>query len=88
MLNLLNLHRTFNQGGHSLDILKGISFKIEAGQVIALTGPSGAGKSTLLQIIGLLEKPDKGQIIFCDKDCTAMPDQESTLERRESFGFI
>ncbi len=88
MLRLLNLHRTFHQGGHSLDILKDISFQIESGEVVALTGPSGAGKSTLLQIIGLLEKPDRGQVIFCNKDCSIMTDQERTLARRESFGFI
>ena len=60
MIELDNITRSFG----SLQVLKGISLNIERGEVVSITGPSGAGKTTLLQIMGSLDKPDGGKVLY------------------------
>ncbi|MBT3925969.1 MAG: ABC transporter ATP-binding protein [Rhodospirillaceae bacterium] len=88
ILELSDLRRTFIQGEVKIDVLRGVSFRIAPGEVIALTGPSGAGKSTLLQIAGLLERPDGGEIKLAGKSCAAMSERLRTRARREMLGFV
>lgn len=88
VLELTDLRRTFVQGGAVIEVLRGVSFGISVGEVVALTGPSGAGKSTLLQLAGLLEQPDSGEIRIAGESCTAMSDRQRTLARREKLGFV
>jgi lipoprotein-releasing system ATP-binding protein len=88
VLELLNLRRTFTQGGAVIEVLRGVSFGISAGEVVALTGPSGAGKSTLLQLAGLLEQPDGGEIRIAGQSCSAMSERQRTRARREKLGFV
>ena len=88
VLELLNLRRTFTQGGGVIEVLRGVSFGISAGEVVALTGPSGAGKSTLLQLAGLLEQPDGGEIRIAEQSCAAMSERQRTRARREKLGFV
>ncbi len=88
VLELLNLRRTFTQGGAVIEVLRGVSFGISAGEVVALTGPSGAGKSTLLQLAGLLEQPDGGEIRIAGQSCAAMSERQRTRARREKLGFV
>ena len=88
ILELSDLSRTFIQGEARIDVLRGVSFQIAPGEVIALTGPSGAGKSTLLQIAGLLERPDGGEIKLAGKSCAAMSESQRTRARREMLGFV
>ncbi len=88
VLELTDLRRTFIQGGAAIDVLRGVSFGISAGEVVALTGPSGAGKSTLLQLAGLLEQPDGGEIRIAGESCAAMSDRQRTRARREKLGFV
>ena len=88
VLELLNLRRTFTQGSAVIEVLRGVSFGISAGEVVALTGPSGAGKSTLLQLAGLLEQPDGGEIRIAGQSCAAMSERQRTRARREKLGFV
>ena len=64
MIELENITRSFG----SLQVLKGISLKVEKGEIISITGPSGAGKTTLLQIMGSLDKPDSGRVLYDGRD--------------------
>ena len=87
-LALAEIGRTFQQGGASLEILRGVSLVIEPGQIVALTGPSGAGKSTLLQIAGLLERPTVGDVLVGGQSCHGLGDDARTEMRRDRLGFV
>lgn len=87
-LELKNLHRSFKQGGQTLEVLRGINLDIAKGEVVALIGPSGAGKSTLLQIAGLLEQPTKGEIYLDGNKCSKLNDVVRTSLRRDYLGFV
>ena len=66
MLEVKNLKKSFGR----VDVLKGIDFKIEKGDRIAIIGPSGCGKSTLLRCLNMIEKPTGGEIIYKHKNIT------------------
>lgn len=68
--------------------LKGVSVSINEGEFTAITGPSGSGKSTLMHMVGLLDKPSRGQIIIDGKDITTLDDDEISTLRSEFVGFV
>ena len=84
MIELDNITRSFG----SLQVLKGISLNIERGEVVSITGPSGAGKTTLLQIMGSLDKPDGGKVIYDGQDITRMSEKEISAFRNRHIGFV
>lgn len=85
MLKLKNISKSYPQRGVVLDSLELI---IEKGETVAVTGPSGSGKTTLLNMIGLLDKPDSGSIIFSNEEiCGLNPDQSAGF-RRQNIGFV
>lgn len=69
-------------------VLKGINLKIMPGDFIILRGKSGVGKSTLLRITGLIDKPDKGKVIYQGRDTTNMTDKQLSRIRLEKIGYI
>ena len=71
-----------------LKVLKGIDLEISEGEVIAICGASGAGKSTLLHIMGTLDKPDKGDLLFGATSVFSLKDQELSLFRNRNIGFV
>jgi putative ABC transport system ATP-binding protein len=73
---------------HELVILKDVSFKVQAGQSIAIVGPSGAGKSTLLGLLAGLDSPSEGQIFLAGKEITAMDEEGRAAVRRNFVGFV
>lgn len=84
-----NIYKSYPIGKSSrLEVLKGIDIKINQGEIVAITGPSGVGKSTLLHIIGTLDKPDKGELIFNSSNVFSMNDQELAKFRNVNVGFI
>ena len=84
MIELENITRSFG----SLQVLKGISLNIDRGEVVSITGPSGAGKTTLLQIMGSLDKPDGGKVLYDGQDITRMSEKEISAFRNKHIGFV
>lgn len=84
MIELDSITRSFG----SLKVLKGISLNIDRGEVVSITGPSGAGKTTLLQIMGSLDKPDGGRVLYDGKDITRMSEKEISAFRNKHIGFV
>jgi lipoprotein-releasing system ATP-binding protein len=88
LLSVRDLHKTFTEGGSEIRVLQGISLDLEEGERVAVIGESGVGKSTLLHIVGALDRPTRGEILFRGK---ALPlDDETALceFRNREIGFI
>ncbi|BBK42856.1 lipoprotein-releasing system ATP-binding protein LolD 1 [Allostella vacuolata] len=87
-LDLQKVVRTFRQASGTLEVLRGASLTLHAGEIVALVGPSGAGKSTLLHVAGLLEKPDGGSVQVDGRAAENLDDGERTRLRRDTIGFV
>ncbi|KXF77647.1 ABC transporter [Paramesorhizobium deserti] len=88
ILKLTGVDRAYHEAGRELVILKDADFSLQRGEMVALVAPSGAGKSTLLHTAGLLEHPDKGDVILDGRSCSALSDDERTAIRRNDVGFV
>ena len=88
ILTLHDITRTYSSGTQTLEIFRGVTNQIAAGEVVALVGPSGSGKSSLLHICGLLESPTSGEVTINGRNCATLPDSERTRIRREELGFV
>ena len=85
ILEVNNLKKSFG----SVDVLKGVSFSLEQGQVLAIIGSSGSGKTTLLRCLNFLETPDSGEILVNDKQLTGVHlTEEQIRENRLHFGLV
>ena len=72
----------------TLEVLKGVSVSIDEGEIVSIVGPSGAGKTTLLQIIGTLDKPDSGEVLFNGTNVAGLKDKELAHFRNRNIGFV
>ena len=72
----------------TLNVLKGIDLEIHQGEIVSIVGPSGAGKTTLLQIIGTLDKPDTGKILYDNTDVGRLSDKDLAAFRNKNIGFV
>lgn len=88
MLQVKNLHKSYFQQASRLHVLKGIDLTIDKGEVVAIVGPSGAGKSTLLHIVGGLDKPEEGEVIFDGRDLYKLKENERAKVRNRQVGFV
>ena len=88
LLEVTGLKKAFQKDGIVIEILKGIDFAADRGEFITIMGPSGAGKSTFLHIIGTLDKPTDGTIMFGGRDIRTFTEEEESLFRNERVGFI
>ncbi len=87
-LRCQNLHRYLGQGEGRVHVLKGVSFEARRGQVYAIVGPSGCGKSTLLYLLGLLDRPDDGQLEINGSLMSNTDDLARTTARGAHIGFV
>lgn len=83
-----NLFKNYKVGTQSVKALQGVYLSIDRGSFMSVVGPSGSGKTTLLNIIGCLDKPTEGKVIFGEKDIVPLNDNQLTLFRNHNIGFI
>ncbi|MBL1242175.1 MAG: ABC transporter ATP-binding protein [OCS116 cluster bacterium] len=88
ILSLKNIKRAFGTDDAELLIFEDLNIEIKQGELVALVGQSGSGKSSLLHIAGLLDTPNKGEIIINDAHCNDLTDAQRTEIRRHEIGFI
>jgi putative ABC transport system ATP-binding protein len=88
MIHLAGIERTFLVGDEAVHALSSVNFTVRQGEYVAIMGPSGSGKSTLLNIIGLLDRPDKGIYSLEDLDTTELTDNQQASVRRHKIGFV
>jgi putative ABC transport system ATP-binding protein len=82
------LAKFFQRGPTTVRALDGVDLEIAAGEFVALEGPSGSGKTTLLQLLGALDRPSSGDVVFEGRDLAHLPDHELASLRLQSFGFV
>ena len=80
--------KVYQMGEVKVHALRGASLELYRGELVVLLGPSGSGKSTLLNILGGLDTPTSGTVMFQDEDLTAGSDTQLTRFRREHVGFV
>lgn len=88
LIEVKNLSKTYDDGETKTPVLKGISFKIEKGEFVAIMGPSGSGKSTLLHILGLLDDYTSGELLFDGKLVKNYSSEEVAKIRNKKVGFV
>ena len=71
-----------------LEVLRGVNLDIAQGEIVSIVGPSGAGKTTLLQIIGTLEAPQQGEVLYEGKNVLTLKDREMARFRNRNIGFV
>ncbi len=84
MIQLNNIHKSFND----LEVIKGVDLTIESGSITSIMGASGAGKSTLLQMMGTLDIPDSGSVLFDGVEVTNLSKKDLAKFRNKNIGFI
>ncbi len=87
-MQLQQVSKTYDMGEVKVEALKPSSLDIYAGEMLVILGPSGSGKSTLLNIMGGMDSPTSGQVIFCDQNITSGGEDALTRYRRNEVGFV
>lgn len=88
LIEAIDINKSFKTEAGELKVLKDINFSIQEGEMVGITGISGAGKSTLLHILGVLDKPTSGKILFQGNDISSLDENSLALFRNESIGFV
>jgi len=88
VLEFKNLDKTYGEGDSEVRALQNISFSVKKGEFLLIVGSSGSGKSTLLNMIGLLDRPTKGQVFIDGTDTSLLNDNQISSFRNHKLGFI
>ncbi|MBR6329298.1 MAG: ABC transporter ATP-binding protein [Lachnospiraceae bacterium] len=88
LIELKNIEKKYTAGDHDFYALRGVDLEIDSGQMVVILGPSGAGKSTLLNLLGGMDSPSSGSILFEGEDIARYNDDELTRFRAESVGVV
>lgn len=88
MIELLDAVKTYTGGRRTVNAVRGVSLRVEGGEFVSIMGPSGSGKSTLLHLMGALDIPTSGRVIFAGEDLQAQSDAQRSQFRRRRIGFV
>jgi len=88
MLSVRNLCKDYPMGRRKLRVLDNVSLDVEAGELLSIEGPSGAGKSTLLHLMGILDTPTDGKVLYDGTDLASLGGREQAYWRNRLFGFV
>jgi len=88
LIEAIQVHKSFKTEAGQLNILRDINLTIAEGEMLGIVGVSGAGKSTLLHILGALDKPSSGKVLFQEKDVFSLDDAKLAEFRNSSIGFV
>ena len=88
LIRITNVQKSFITNGNRVDVLRAVDMDIYKGEMIAIVGASGVGKSTLLHVMGTLEQPDSGEILYDGERVFAYDEQQLASFRNESIGFV
>jgi putative ABC transport system ATP-binding protein len=88
MVRVSDIHRSFGEGPAAVHALRGVSFEVPRGELVALKGRSGSGKTTLLNIVGGLDRPDRGRVELDGVDIAGLDEDGLLALRRDRIGFV
>ena len=88
MIQVENVHKSYDLGETFVHALKGVSFNIEVGEFVSIMGPSGSGKSTLMNIVGCLDTPSKGTYLLNNRNVGNLDEEQLAGIRNEEIGFV
>jgi len=88
MIQVKDVHKSYDLGETFVHALRGVSFSIEEGEFVSIMGPSGSGKSTLMNIVGCLDTPTKGTYLLNDRNVGNLDEEHLAGIRNEEIGFV
>lgn len=88
ILEVRGVFKRYQMNGIQVEALRGVDFKLNAGEMVGIVGPSGAGKSTFLHIIGLLERPTEGEVLLMGQHVHNLSEEERSRLRLKELGFV
>ena len=88
MIQVENVHKSYDLGEAFVHALRGVSFSIKVGEFVSIMGPSGSGKSTLMNIVGCLDTPSKGTYLLNDRNVGNLDEEQLAGIRNEEIGFV
>ena len=88
LLETIDLRKTYKVGKVEVEALRGVSIRVDVGELVAIMGPSGCGKSTLMHLLGAMTQATDGKVLIEGKDTSKMNDRQRTEIRRKKLGFV
>ncbi len=88
LLKVQGLHKTFTEAGEEIHVLRGLDLELAEGERLAIVGESGVGKSTLLHLLGTLDRPSSGQVIYRGRDLSSLNEDDLSHIRNREIGFV
>ena len=88
LIEARDLKKTYRRGAVEVNAVRGVSFRIDAGEMVAIVGPSGSGKSTVMNLLGGLDRPSGGDVLFEGRSLAGMNDSDVTRLRRDRVGLV
>jgi putative ABC transport system ATP-binding protein len=88
MMDLVNVTKVYMQGKRTVNAVRGVNLHVATGEFVSIMGPSGSGKSTLLHLLGALDTPSSGHVVFQGLNLQTMSDRQRSGLRRTRIGFV